>query len=86
MTPEEIGVYAVETVTLDQREPTGRGAARIIAHQVEDAIREAVAAERERCAQLAEARAKHNAEKCDHGCRCADGWHIAGYIRQGGGR
>ncbi len=46
------------------------------------AIREAVAAERERCAKVAEDRAEFN-RSCPAGCKCADGWHVATAIREG---
>lgn len=48
---------------------------------IADAIRAAVAEERERCAKVAEERAAFNRDNCPATCKCADGWHIAWAIR-----
>jgi len=44
---------------------------------------EAVAAERERCAQIALSRHQFHADHCRPECRCADGVHIAAAICEG---
>lgn len=51
--------------------------------ETERLLAEAVAAEREACAAVAEESARRN-ESCPSDCRCADGYHIAARIRARG--
>lgn len=48
---------------------------------LQDAIADALMAERERCAKIAIHRAEHHREHCEPECKCANGWHIAIEIR-----
>ena len=50
---------------------------------IADAIRQAVAEEREACAAVAEARGAKSLH-CPPGCKCADPWHVAAAIRERG--
>jgi hypothetical protein len=54
--------------------------------ELERCTQSAVAAERERAADVAVTRAEHHRAVCPPECRCADGWHIAEAIREGGDR
>lgn len=53
----------------------------LIYQGVVQAIREAVAAEREACAVTAEEAQRRHDLRCPADCRCADGYHVAMAIR-----